>query len=284
MVYKRNFIVVLKTYDGKVLRERKDNTILIPFGTEYCIGMKNLESRNVVVDISIDGEDVLKGNQLVIKPNTSIDLQRFLDNDRSGARFKFIERIAAISEHRGEKTEDGILRVEYRFEKEKPEVRPMIWDYKYTTGGWEYRGTSNGNGSNTYGVCNTADANVSTNLDGIGSLGILGSEKCNCSNIKTLSLEEAKVKYPERYEEPKNDVGITGRGSMSNQAFDYTTVGDLETNSHVICFYLKGYAPEGNEPITAPITVKEKITCELCGKKEKSSATFCSRCGAGLLK
>jgi hypothetical protein len=40
----------------------------------------------------------------------------------SGNRFKFIERTAQIEDYRGIKAEDGLLRVEYAFEKEYPKV------------------------------------------------------------------------------------------------------------------------------------------------------------------
>jgi len=44
------------------LRENKDE-VNIGFGQEYSIYLKNLDSKKAIVKISVDGTDVLNGNQ-----------------------------------------------------------------------------------------------------------------------------------------------------------------------------------------------------------------------------
>src|SRR5271165_3059205 len=87
---------------GKVLREQKDQ-VFIPFGTEYSIFIKNLNSVRALVRLNLDGVDVTDGTDLVVGPNSSIDLERFMKkgNLSQGNRFKFIERTGKVEAHRG---------------------------------------------------------------------------------------------------------------------------------------------------------------------------------------
>ena len=61
MTYKDQFVVEVKT-DGQILRVR-DGAVYLPYGCEYSILLKNLNSKKASVKISIDGEDVLDGGQ-----------------------------------------------------------------------------------------------------------------------------------------------------------------------------------------------------------------------------
>ena len=54
---------------GKVLREQKDQ-VYVPFGSEYSIYLKNLNTVRALVRINLDGVDVTDGTDLVIQPNT----------------------------------------------------------------------------------------------------------------------------------------------------------------------------------------------------------------------
>ena len=80
--------------------------------------------------------------------------------------------------------------------------------------------------------------------------------------------------------ELKNDEGITVKGSENHQKFHYGSIGQLEENSIVIVLRLQGYS--GPAQVTRPITVKTKMVCETCGKHNKSSNKYCSRCGTFL--
>jgi len=116
-MYNQKMVCCLKA-NGKVLREFKD-TIYIPFGSEYQISLKNLNTTRAVVNIFIDGDNVVPGG-LVLDPGKECDLERSIKNNNltEGNKFKFIERTAAVENGpRGIKLEDGLIRIEFQFEK-----------------------------------------------------------------------------------------------------------------------------------------------------------------------
>jgi hypothetical protein len=131
MMYNNKLVTVLKS-QGKILREFKDTTY-IPFGSEFSILIKNLNSVRAQVRITVDGQDATEGVSLVIAPNSSLELERFIKNGNmhEGNRFKFIERTAGVESHRGIQIEDGLIRVEFQFEKvlPKPVHVPIIHDH-----------------------------------------------------------------------------------------------------------------------------------------------------------
>ena len=94
MTYKNNFIAELKS-NGQILRIR-DGFVTLPFGSEYSLYLKNLDSRKASVTIQIDGEDVLDGNSLIIRPNEQTELEGFLRNAIAKNKFKFIKKSGAI--------------------------------------------------------------------------------------------------------------------------------------------------------------------------------------------
>ena len=121
--------------NGKVLREFKD-TVYIPFNQEYSILVKNLNTQRAVVNIYIDGDNVVPGG-LVLNSGQEVDLERSIKNGNlnEGNRFKFIERTDKIENHRGIKLEDGIVRIEYQFEQYY--ARPSInWNTEYGNSNW----------------------------------------------------------------------------------------------------------------------------------------------------
>lgn len=117
MMYSNKLVCCLKA-NNKVLREFKD-TVFVPFGTEYSILIKNLNSVRVSVDVSIDGSSVMDGYNLIIDPNKELELTRSIRNGNltAGNCFKFIERTESIEQFRGIKLEDGLIRIQFNFEQ-----------------------------------------------------------------------------------------------------------------------------------------------------------------------
>ena len=76
MMYYKKFAVAVKV-NGKVLREHGENRdeVTLPFGSEYSLTLKNINSIKAQVRVSIDGIDATDG-WLVLQPNSSIDLPR----------------------------------------------------------------------------------------------------------------------------------------------------------------------------------------------------------------
>jgi ribosomal protein L37E len=81
---------------------------------------------------------------------------------------------------------------------------------------------------------------------------------------------------------PLPDEGITVQGSIVNQQFRYGSIGELEETPNVIIIKLRGTTSVGI-PVERPVEVKTRVECPSCGRRSKSGAKFCSRCGTGLV-
>ena len=243
MVYQKKFVAVVKS-GGKILREMDDNEVFLPFKSEYSILLKNLNSRRASVNISIDGEDVLGGSSIVIDVNDTFDLKGFLENNKVRSRFRFINKTKEISDYRGDRIDDGIVRIEYAFEK-------PVENY--------FNGSIFNNGIKR-------------------SPGIFDDNTYFSSNI-TCSVSNTKSRDVSYYNEPLKDEGITVKGSDVKQDFQTTYLGVLE-EPEVITLKLKGF--NKTEKVKKLVTVKSKIRCSTCGRKYKSNVKFCSNCGTNL--
>ena len=251
MVYNQKLVANVKCA-GKIMREQ-DDTVFLPFGEEYSLLLKNLNTQRAVIHIEIDGEQVVPDG-LILNANQTIDLERFIVNSNlnKGPRFRFIEKTEEISDHRGDKIDDGIIRISYQFEK------VVVCNVDYTPtwdcGGGTYYKTNYGRNSGD------VDGHIYT-----ASTDILRGQAINIGSTTSIA---------------SNDVGITVKGSESTQKFSTTTAGLLEAAKHVIVLNLKGQI--NNEPVCAPVTVSRKIRCDTCGKPNISSNTFCNKCGTNL--
>lgn len=274
MMYKNSFVTVLKV-DGKILRENGD-LVTLPFGSEYSIFMKNKESRRAVVNIEIDGQDVLSGSSLIINGNSELNLERFLANNSHGNRFKFIQKTKQIQDHRGDRIDDGLLRVEVRYEKlvvpsfTKRHFCPPVSVYECDHSFFQpptYR---------SYPACGSGGA-TGRSLD----IGRSLETHIYSSNMVGGSVNSVSLTNEVLNSAPLVDEGITVQGSISNQKFTNGYVGSLEECSHVIILRMRG-SLKGNFMVEEPITVKTKLVCGTCGKKNKSSVKFCPNCGTCL--
>lgn len=245
MMYSNKLAIAVKV-NGKVLREFGDQ-VYVPFGSEYSIFIKNLNSVKALVSISIDGRDIGDGTQFVIYPNNSIDIERFLPkgNKKRGNKFKFIERTSKVEAHRGVGVEDGLVRVEYQFEKVEPLITKTYTDFisSYTV--------YNSSGSAPPQFSNTVSYNASVEDSGV---------------LRSRTL---------------NDAGITVEGTVSDQNFVEASYFPVEAIKHVMVLKLLGET-EDNIQVSNPVTVDVKPTCKTCGRKNKSTAKFCSECGTSL--
>jgi len=283
MMYKERFIAVIK-YNGKVLRERND-IVKLPFGSEYSIMLKNLESRKAVVNVSVDGEDVLDGKKIIVDANSEMELKGFMKGISVRNRFKFIQKTKEISDHRGDRLDDGIVRVEFTFEKKK--VTQIVEETKvYTTEWpkvwWYWTCPSCGTWPCTCSKWWSSDyyyLNNPSNGSGGFSCSSGDSETINCfhssSDLNNMSFTDSGVGAP------LDDEGITVKGSKTRQDFSYGHTRELEEESSVIILRLRGINKKGTA-VKKPVTVKTKLTCPTCGRKSKSTKRFCGNCGTCL--
>lgn len=247
MMYESKLAAAIKV-DGKVLREFKD-TVHIPFGSEYTILLKNLNTTRAVVNVFIDGDNMVPGG-LVLDPGREVDLERSIKNGNltEGNRFKFIERTGSVEKHRGIGIEDGLVRIEFQFEQPRP-IFNQPWISASGSSGGIYPQGSVLRGSTG---------------DWVGPVGATYSSTNASLNSMNVSSQTT------------NDVGITVPGSHSTQKFVTAHVGLLESTKHSMVFKLFG----GTVP--KPITVKHKPKCITCGKQNKATAKFCTECGTAL--
>lgn len=258
-MYANKFAVAVK-HHGKVLQEFGE-TIYLPFGSEYGLLLKNLNSVRATVRVSIDGQDATEGVLLVVQPNSSFELERFIKNGNlnAGNRFKFIERTAAIEQHRGFRPDDGLIRVEFAFElacvlaptyiQSTPFPPPINGQWPSngtgTAGGWATGGSST-YGSNSAGIARGIDI-----------------------SSQVLSSSAAASK------------GVTAPGSVSTQQFQAVNGFRTEVTPHVIVLQLAGQKAETGS-VQNVIYTRSKVGCTMCGYKEKPTSKFCSQCGSSL--
>ncbi len=255
MTYKKNFVAVIKV-NGQVLRESND-TVELPFGSEYSIGLKNLDSVRMQARISVDGKDAT--GWLIIGPGQAVDVERFIENLEIGNRFKFIERSEAVEAHRGVKPEDGLVRVEFKREKfYAPTVYPYPVQYTYYTWPWTIQ-------QGPIITCNSV--NVSGNVS-------------SQSGDVMRSSSGVQIKQNAQYSvQSVNNTGITVQGSLSEQKF--VTVSGFECEpSEVLVLHLVGKI--AGKPVKVAKTVTKKLVCETCNRRNVSSAKFCLTCGTSL--
>lgn len=273
MMYNQKLVASIKA-NGKVLREFKD-TVYIPFGSEYSFLIKNLNTVRAVVNVFIDGENVVPGG-LVIDPGRTVDLERWIKNGNlsEGNKFKFIERTTAIEEGpRGIKLEDGLVRVEYQFELPRPVINTSwIQASGGSTGDW-YAKTASAT-YNVNGMMRSADFSAGESMKASATSAIN-------STLKSMNISASSSAHDGAATMDWNDTGITVPGSKSEQKFQHVTMGALDPTVHSIVLKLVGDLGH-NKPVTKPVTVAHKPKCVTCGKQNKAHAKFCSECGTAL--
>ena len=278
-----NKIAAAIKVNGKVLREFKD-TVYVPFGSEYTILIKNLHTQRAVINIFIDGDNVVPGG-LVLNAGQEVDLERSIKNGNlnEGNRFKFIERTGAVEDHRGVKLEDGLIRIEHQFEM--PYRPPMyinnndFWNKRYGngTGDWAVpMGTVSTNSYNVGGVLRSVDISKGEQVKAMATTAI--NQYCADNGIVAQCEYHEGLATMDSY---INDVGITVPGSKSEQKFQTVHMGTLEAEKHNMVIRILGQTAN-NMPVEKPVTVKAKQKCDTCGHTNKATANFCTKCGTSL--
>lgn len=270
-MYANKLAVALKI-NNRILREVKD-TVYVPFGSEYSILLKNLNTKRSILNIFVDGTNVVPGG-LVLNAGQEINLERSIVNGNlnKGNKFKFIERTGQIEAHRGVKLEDGLIRVEFQYEQtyQAPVYYPTIFRDPVWDDPFRPTWTSTGGGSLRGVTLNSVNA--------VGSNSIAKGMADVSISASSASIASADAGTVMSY----NDAGITVPGSLSEQKFSTVSSFALETEKHSMILRLLGETPD-NKPVTKPVTVKQRTKCNTCGTQNKAHAKFCSKCGSSLV-
>ncbi len=305
MVYQQKFVAVIK-HDGKILRERDGNCVYLPFQAGYEIFMKNLDSRDVLVDISIDGNNViLSGNNnksLFIKAKTSVSLEGFINkNNKVVNKFKFLQKkaISKIQKNRQEdQTDDVIIEIKYKFFKQSlitqnhQQQKNQQWYHPYwcncsickpkpiiihTPSVTTVDDSSLERSSSTTQLAGIVKVR-SSSLDSFPEI-VSIAMKSNCRTITddASSGEGSKAADTSEFNPflPCFDEGVSDKDS------DTTSILPLEEVFHTIVIRLRGYS--GSGPVQKPILVNTKLRCSTCGRKSKSNLKYCPACGSFLI-
>jgi hypothetical protein len=300
MMYDSKFVVAIKA-GGKILRETKD-LVHLPFGSEFSVLVKNLNSRRAKFTLHIDGTDVLDGEEIIVNANSEVEMKRFIRNGNmnEGNAFKFIERTAAIEDGpRGVKMDDGVVRVEFWFEKQPDQVittthhhRDIWWDDYNRRSFWKppfggpYYGTgyaANQNVSDSFegslrgGTTKSATLRSMASASNVVAQGMNSAVPLSSANTVSASTDATLNNV---ISTNANEVGITVPGSKVEQKFHSVYGFVAEAVSNVIVIRIAGKVGEAS--VSIPITVKAKNICSTCSHTNKSSAKFCSQCGTAL--
>jgi hypothetical protein len=259
MAFANNFVAVLVS-NNQILRENRvqeRDEIYIPFGNEYSFRFKNLNSKRALVNIWIDGKSVSAGG-LVIDPNKEIDFLGEINNNLAHNSFKFIEKTQEISDYRGDRIDDGIIRIEVQFEKVQKPLKGKPYT-PYDNDQWTRPPFHP-----KWPDFDRPHITFNTNP-------VLRGSSFSCQSASSESSFQ-------------NDCvdGITVPGSVVDQRFTSVTIGPLENDKTVFTFQLVGKKKD-NTSVVIPKTIQQKTKCPTCGKISKSNSNFCKNCGTCLI-
>lgn len=273
MVYAKKFALAIRA-QGKILREIND-IVALPFGTEYEIILKNLNSVRAQVNVWIDGKSVTSLGALIVPANQSVTLERSITGSMTqGNRFKFIEMTDQIADFRGVRVDDGLIRIEYQFEKVQPKIE-IEHHHHYHHDLYHkrlYRGDTVWCSSDLVGT--SGNARGASNSSGeFTAKGVFsGSISAAGPTLSSVASVTAQASV--------NLAGITVEGFHSAQAFTTVSGFTVEDEKHTLVLKLVGKF--NDEPVEQPITVKTKIECTTCGYSNQPGAKFCNNCGTSL--
>jgi hypothetical protein len=258
MMYHNKMVLCVK-HQNKILREDND-VVYLPFGSEYTIYLKNLSQQAAKVNVYVDGTNVTSGYSFILEkanhPQSVLELERFVTNLHQGNKFKFIQKTNDVINHRGNKPEDGLIRVEFQYEIEHIQQsyfnKLQFEKFDYPIGpGWS------SHNSRIYG---NPLPDYSNNV----------LRSCSTTEVKPKSIANTNIQ------------GITSPGSISNQQFtESTQFRQWSESVNSIILQLTGETK--TNLVERAVTVSVKPECVTCGRKNKATAKFCSNCGTSLV-
>lgn len=272
MMYIGNLAVAIKV-EGKVLKEN-GKVVYIPFGSEYSIFLKNLNTKDAVIDIEIDGNKVTRDG-IFLAARKSMDLERpITKNMNSGNKFKFIERTSSIDEVRDIKVMDGLIKIAFSYRKEVHVTFELILTLQTLS-------------NDTFDRCKLAlemnYGNIEESLTYLRENPRKCSYRLNSSGIlKGGHSRGITSQSTTDFMSYENENGITVSGSKSNQSFVEVKPFTLEEEKHVLVFSTKGVTKD-NQYVETPITGKSKKVCKTCFTPNDFDAKFCKECTTSLI-
>ena len=251
-MYKDKFVLSI-IRDGSPLKEsgsKSNKQVVIPFGMEYKIRLKNKNDRDCTARVTIDGSPVSNFGDVIVGAGGTVDLERFItDSMSNGKRFKFVE-LEHPDVDDPTRSENGLIQVEFRLAKKKDikidwnwgwgPYAPPAYPFKENNDGMWYIGTP------------------SIGEDGSGM---------KCSN----TYDSSTVMYCSN-NVSHTKAGATVEGGNSKQSFTHLS---LDVESIVTTLKLKMVGINNRYTGT-------QFYCSICGYKIDNKANYCSGCGRRL--
>lgn len=115
MAYREQYVLAV-VVNGKIQKETND-VVVLPFGAEYQLRLKNKSRKRAVADVHIDGRVAAKG--VVIQADGTLDLERFVDGSSlsNGPRFK-LAKTSDPKVSQPDDVENGLIHVNFYPEKD----------------------------------------------------------------------------------------------------------------------------------------------------------------------
>lgn len=270
MAYSSRFVACVLV-DGKPQRELGDGTVLLDFGTEYTIRLRNKNPRRAVAHILIDGEDV-SGGGYVIPASDYVDIKRHYDKP-VGFKFVDVESADAVEFGKNGPNHDrtkGVIEVRFHLEKEAP-PKPVVkevhihhydhyfvpkpkpyypkWPSPWTQPYWSHGDDQQRSYSSEYSSeIKTSGGGMSMSMNSVGpaSAGNMQSKGmmnfCRSAEPDDVTLD-AFVGDKERGIRlgDMDKTGVTVEGSYSSQTFRQVSI-DVEDAFTVVRVVLRGKA------------------------------------------
>ena len=303
-MYRDSYVVALML-DGKIQKESDDGTVLIPFGSEYVLRLKNKLRKRAVADIWIDGKIAVKG--IVVDANTTVDLERFVadGNLNEGKRFK-LARLTDPKVDQPNDSENGRIEVNFYPEKDEPEVEKKIitiTDHHYCNAHYHW-GHCSGCCTNSWcSICHpTYGWNQITYTSGSGNIKTLSAQPSDNSNItfggavgQAFSgsvLRGESVNLTSTFSAGSTELGqAVTSNNVSLQGMAFNSMGEsaatVEGSTSLQKFSSVYIDVDRSKPTTIRLLVKglSKVldTCDKCGYKRKKDVKFCPNDGNQLV-
>lgn len=289
-----NKLVACIAVNKKIVREDND-IVRLPFGSDYQIYIKNENSTRALVDITIDGKHILEGRSIVLNPGEGHYVLTRVESSKH-YNLKFIEKTAQISAHRGDKAEDGLVKISYQFLKQKEEIKytytPIIEPWP-TSSKWDWIPPQ------PYTFCSTQSLLSEPNINVVEQTlqrritdGGPGGQSANAfysqpfngnpnASFGTSSASLGQASFNCNYSGPVNESGITVNGKKRDDVSyqsTYINENDLESTTHVMILQLLGEDPS-KKAVTQVRLTRTKVQCPICGTPNNSGNKFCANCG-----
>jgi len=210
-MYNNKFVlsIINNGYPIKESGSRSNKQVVIPFGSEYKIRLKNKNDRDCTAKVTIDGIPISNFGNIIVGAGDTVEIERFITDSMScGKKFKFVT-LGHSDVDDPTSSDNGIVKVEFKLAKKKDikiDYNPLNNVPLYKAGGLFRRNTNDttyyssnvsfsmfdiSNGA-TIGGSNSSQVFTHSNLDVESDKTIL---KLKMVGIKQKNYQQVNNKY-----------------------------------------------------------------------------------------